>query len=128
MPKGDMSNYKLGIIRNGKFQVIQPNTSKITLAKQEESERRIKFETAAEMTSCFFWDSLTEQQKEEIRKLRPEKWINLCEKAYGLCLLNKEIENAKQSTEKMKLVSESTGSICIDTFEMKYVEGNNDTI
>lgn len=58
----------------------------------------------------------------------PEKWINLCEKAYGLCLLNKEIENAKQIQEKMKLVSESTGSICIDTSKMEYVEGNNDTV
>lgn len=95
MPTRDMSNYKLGIMRNGKFQVIQPNIRKITLAKQEESERKIKFETVEEMTSCFFWDSLTERQKEEIRKLRPEKWINLCEKAYGLCLLNKEIENGE---------------------------------
>lgn len=43
MPFGNMSNCKIGIIRNGKFQVIQPNTRKITLAKREEIERKIKF-------------------------------------------------------------------------------------
>ncbi len=35
-----------------------------------------------------------------------------------------EIEIAKQSTEKVKLSCESSGSICIDVIKMEYVEEN----
>lgn len=110
--------------KNGKFQVIQPNIKKISLERQEESKRRIGFETLEEMTSCFFFDSLTEQQKEEIKKHRGEKWINLFEKCAVLNLMDEEIENAKQSIDKMKLLSESSACICIDTSKMEYVEEN----
>lgn len=43
---------------------------------------------------------------------------------FGYVFLNEEIENTKQSTEKMKLLSESSGSICIDTLKMEYMEEN----
>lgn len=36
--------------------------------------------------------------------------------------MNEEIEKAKQGQEKMKLQCESSGSICIDTSKMGYVE------
>lgn len=44
---------------------------------------------------------------------------------FGDDFLNEEIENAKQSTEKIKLLSESSGSICIDTLKMEYVENES---
>ena len=91
---------------------------------ENENIKGIKFQTLEEMTSCFFFDSLTEQQKEEIKKHRDEKWINLFEKCAVLNLMNEEIENAKQSTDKMKLLSESSSCICIDTSKMEYVEEN----
>lgn len=91
---------------------------------ENENTKRIKFQTLEEMTSCFFFDSLTEQQKEEIKKRRDEKWINLFGKCAVLNFMDEEIENAKQSKDKMKLSSESSGCICIDTSKMEYVEVN----
>lgn len=94
---------------------------------ESKKTERIEFQTWKELTSCFFADSLTEQQKEEIRKLTPERWINLCGKAAGLYLMEQEIEKAEQSTEKMILLSESSGSICIDTSKMEYVEVDSES-
>lgn len=88
---------------------------------------RIKFQIMGEITSQFFHDSLTEKQKEEIKNLTPERWINLCGKDAGLCFMEKEIEKAEQSTEKMKLSCESSGNIYIDTLEMEYVEGDSES-
>ena len=67
---------------------------------ENENIKGIKFQTLEEMTSCFFFDSLTEQKKEETKKHRDEKRINLFEKCAVLNLMDEEIENAKQSAEK----------------------------
>lgn len=49
---------------------------------------------------------------------------NVLYRALVLDFMEEEIENAEQSTEKMKLLVESSGSICIDVSKMEYVEGN----
>lgn len=46
---------------------------------------------------------------------------------FGDVFLNKELETAKQSTDKMKLLVESSGSICIDTSKMEYVEVDSES-
>lgn len=93
---------------------------------ENENTKKIKFQTLEEMTSCFFFDSLTEQQKEEIKKRMDEKWINLSGKCAVLNFMDEEIENAKQSTEKMNILPKPSGSICIDTSKMEYVENESD--
>lgn len=117
-------------------------------------ERKIKFETSEELTSCFFNDTLTEEQRENAKKYKPEKWINLfpdksvlesknisddklndmsIEELYLIIFLiyiyleiflHEEILNAEISKEKMKMQCKKSGSICIDTSKMEYVEGN----
>lgn len=46
---------------------------------------------------------------------------------FGDIFLNEEIKNAIQNTDKMTLLSESEGSICIDTSKMEYVEVDSES-
>lgn len=66
---------------------------------------------------------------QNIRDMSMKKMIPLMLLTYifGDIFLNEEIESVEQSTEKMKLLAESEGSICIDTSEMKYVEGQGES-
>lgn len=66
---------------------------------------------------------------QELKNMRMEELIPLIllVNIFGYIFLNEEILNTKQSTEKMKLLSESSGYICIDTSKMEYVEDSNDT-
>lgn len=89
-----------------------------------QNEKRIKFQTVEEMTSCFFYDSLSKEEKKKIEKY---KTYNLFYYSLALFFMLQEIENTKQSTEKMTLFSESSGNICIDVIEMKYVEGSSES-
>lgn len=52
---------------------------------------------------------------------------NVLYRAMVLDFMEEEIENAEQRTEKMTLFSKSSGNICIDVMEMKYVEGYSES-
>lgn len=64
---------------------------------------------------------------EELKNMSMEELIPLIllVNIFGDVFLNEEIENAKQSTEKMNVLPKSSGSICIDTSKKEYVENES---
>ena len=66
---------------------------------------------------------------QNIRDMNMEEMIPLMLFTYifGDIFLNEEIKNEILSTKKMTLLSESEGSICIDTSKMEYVEVDSES-